>query len=729
MFLCKPPEGPQFEEGCHFPNYLLLRSMWRVSCNLFFILFVAVNIVACVDEEDQASDPTVLSVVAADALEVRRQIVARDLLAAFPTRFEQAEQAFSAAGVAAKSGDLDTARDLAIQAARAYRTATLGIFKVEMLPAARKRLARARPDLPPSVVENASTELTKLAQFLEDVSSRDFEIHEISDSVLGRLVNVDISLENQELAPIKSCPDPVQPEFNDLTVEAPEPGALISRQAIHYLAGQELEVSFRIPSCTTLSQVLLISPLFGGSLELGTNSGGYDPVEDISGAPYYYELVSNIPGGSNDRIVIIRLDFPRFLDGRSINVQLVADSVSGDLRSSVEFTVSLVANLGNQAIMGISETGLRNGFIAGIYDDYGDDGRREPAQDDADDRTLYNPAYRDLELRVADDGIHFAWNVDVVVDHLCDPTALIEGIFHLERDGQQITVHWDLGPDIKFKTFPCIIPSDILILIRGLILIYFEDKAEGIVRNIVQNRINTLLANMQVDPAFIANFQTRAGQIEIHLVLPFNMVTVEVPYGTRRLEEALYFGLALNSGEEVGIIASGRPRVCFGGESPPVDCAREPDAAGLFNWNANVPVPSPWQVTEFGTIAYFKERHKAWKELRGLRRKTANLPFPDRNVAALVGRLGAKGLPSSTFTKSAFTTHFIGEPCTITAQEVAQDRLAFGANDHRFLNVQELGTGTRQITVFWPPSDTLDPCPRSEAPIDTLISGSSLLQQ
>jgi len=172
-------------------------------------------------------------------------------------------------------------------------------------------------------------------------------------------------------------------------------------------------------------------------------------------------------------------------------------------------------------------------------------------------------------------------------------------------------------------------------------------------------------------------------------------VTIEVPYGRLRLEEAVNFGLALNPNEQVLITASGLGDVCVLDGSPPPGCHRKKTGpAGLFNWTANVPVPTPWPCSSNGTCAYFQQRHQAWKRLEGFRRDESKLPFPGQNVGVLVARL------ASTTATSRYL--LVDGACTVTAT-VGLNRLAFGANDYRYAGAGEFGTGTRRLSITWPP--------------------------
>ena len=650
----------------------------------------------------------------ADVVEVRGQLVARGLIAAAPARFAPAEAGLAAAAKSAQAGRLAQADAEAARAARRYRAAFLDLVEDDLLPAARTRLAESADELAPEVAAEASRALSLTARRVEDARGEVYDVGTLSDLAFNSLVADQTLPDDRELAPIEPCPDPVQPDIADLRLSAPAPGQLSSRGDVRYLVGRALDVSLRIPGCTRLTDVALASPRFaGGRLTLGTDGGGYDPIEGQVGVAYYYEQRSNESDGAGGRIVGLRLHFPGHRDGRSYRVELTARSVAGNLAASQEFTLAQVEGVNRNAVLSISEADLRNGFIAGIYDDYGDDGVRPKDPAAGVDRTLKNPSYKDLVLEIREDGIHFAWQVEAVVENFCDASVGMNGIFHLERNGANVNVVWDNGPNVGIDFLPCVIPTPIGIAVMTAVQIYFENRTEDTVRQEIQQRVAARFGGPAV--LLIVTLPLRDRELLVDLDLGPS-VTVKVPYATRRLEEAQELGLAVPADEANAIVARGLPQLCFSGELTPQDCVREVATGGLFNWNTNVPVPSPWFVSELGTVGYQKERHKAWKELMGLRRESAKLPFPGDNVGALVVR-------AETAPTGGGTTVFAGEPCDVTLAEEGtggEMRLGFGANDHRFIGVQELGSGMREITVAWPPIAP-DECRQATPPTQLLI--------
>jgi hypothetical protein len=365
-----------------------------------------------------------------------------------------------------------------------------------------------------------------------------------------------------------------------------------------------------------------------------------------------------------------------------------------------DLVVSAVWDVGGARTLSISEHQMRNELVAGQYADFGDDGRQK-----ADVADLIQPSYAALTADIAPDGVHFRSKVkgDLPV---CDVTISARGRFHLLNNGPQVLVEWDEGPNVGI-TMPilCEIAGVVLEPLRIAARIAAESFVAGKVAGEVQEEVDHLIAQLSgggPNPAlFIQRFEAREDELLVVLNIPGEHVAIEVPYGRLRLDEAASLGLPLFPGEQVLIMASGLTDVCILGGGPPQGCERKKTGpAGLFNWSANVPVPTPWPCSDNGTCAYFEERHQAHKRLEGYRREPFRLPFPGQNVGALVAR---------TANATSASSYLLADgPCTITPGP-GLDRLAFGANDHRYVGAAELGSGTRRVSVTWsPPTAGLD---------------------
>jgi hypothetical protein len=370
------------------------------------------------------------------------------------------------------------------------------------------------------------------------------------------------------------------------------------------------------------------------------------------------------------------------------------------LTTQYEFTLVMVKDVNNAtATFTISETEIRNNFIVSIYEQFGDDGSYDPESG----FTLYNPSYENLDLRIENDGVHFGWQVKAAIEDWCNPTITASGRFHLEQDGTGIRVIWDEGPDadIDFALY-CDAPASLLGPTYALVMALYQDSVEDKVRSRIQERIDILQAAFGVDVMFINTIETRTDELQVVLNLPLPSVTIEVPYGTNRLNEhePWNYGMALNSGEQVVVIGRGLTTVCGKDGYGTNSCNIKSGPAGLFN---PPPIPSPWEG-----LVYEKQRHDAWKALQYLPRDGTRLPMPPKNVAALVAKLGNGATDSQP--------KLVGSPCFITARNEGEDRLVFGANDYSDSG-DEKGNGTWQITVGWPPVRIDNHCcPEPEPP-------------
>lgn len=219
----------------------------------------------------------------------------------------------------------------------------------------------------------------------------------------------------------------------------------------------------------------------------------------------------------------------------------------------------------------------------------------------------------------------------------------------------------------------------------------------------MQHEVNDLTAALD-DTAFLflQSVQTLPGEIQILFDLPRDNVTIDVPYGRLRTNDPFNHGLALNPGDSVFAVASGLASVCGINGEEHDSCNTLVNPNGLFNWNGPVGIPSPWELTEFNIYKYFEERHKARRELIGVRRDIEQLVFGDENVGVLMGRLGnATGIAPH---------RLMNEVCVVVARDGGEDRLAFGTNDIRYLNARENGFGSYEVSIVWDESLSANDC-------------------
>jgi len=661
----------------------------------------------------------------ATLLQTRRQVLQLELIGkTAPQEFLRAERVYRDVLLKIKSRDIPTARELAKEAVYAYRQAMLHFLKSGPIRVAREQLSNKGRKLTREQRTIAKGFLANLETALHVNEGVEFNIRGVTEFVFSQLaildqILIDPSRLSGEFEGGQACPKEVQPEIFSAVISTPVPKDLLVRGEIFYVAGGELDITLLVSACSTVVKVFFIQPrAVSGTIEFETEATTSDSIEGSIENPYYYTVLGREAVDEERWREHIRLHFPNRGEGRTYLARIHVESIKGTLANDFEFTLVEVAEVQPQAVISLSANELRNGFIAGIYQDFGDDGVRVEHQDGEEKRTLKDPAYEDLEFRITEDGINFSWNVKVIIPGFCDPTIYMAGRFHLDRSGNNINVVWDDGPRVNIEVpllckLPLAILDPILVFFGG----YIHNLVEEKVRDVVQQQVNQLTRNLAGIVILINTFQYRTDELRIALsVGELPRVAIDVPYGRLRLEEAFLYGMALNPDERVLILASGLTAVCST-EGSPLECQIKTGPAGLFNWDANVPVPTPWRISEFGTVAYFEERHKAWKALEGVRRNLSRLPFPEENAVALVGRLA----------NEAFTSRYryLGASCLITTRSSGEDRLVFGANDYRYVGAREFGSGFWRVTIVWVQTGSIGSsgrCPESDE-LSDLIDG------
>jgi hypothetical protein len=505
--------------------------------------------------------------------------------------------------------------------------------------------------------------------------------------------NADVIVSPIDVDPILLCP-PTTPVFGPLAVTVPSPGKILSHAPIHYTTGNTVDIAFRLPDCTGVSEVRY------GTVVLGTESGGID-------APSaYYEILSDSPVRGGGHVTTLRLHLSSSLgQGGAGVVRLTASSVIGIApTATAELTLSRVKDIGAPASFSISEQELHNGLVASVYNQFGDDG---DFTDPSSGKHFYDPVYSSNWLRIEPDGIRFNQRFAMSAT-ACDPVVNTSGRFHLAKSGTDVEVVWDSGPtvDTDFDLLCSIVTLGIPQIVAAFVdppIDTIKDRVEGMVDSALAASGCGALCASQID-----SFSMLTDELRVNLAPrdlsgnPLERILIEIPYNTNHTEYPFSYGVPLRSGDKVVVMPAGRQQACTtAGTASSSTCAKAPTApSGLFNWNTNVPVPNPWVL--YGTVyAYYEERHEARNQLVGLTRDAAKLPLPTRQPASLVAR---RGNGTSNSSRGSAAT-----PCRVDARAGGQDRVAFGANDYRSASGWDYGSGTYRITLgFLPTATTLD---------------------
>ena len=490
--------------------------------------------------------------------------------------------------------------------------------------------------------------------------------------------------------------------ITDFQVLSVAPGTILPRPPIYYVAGRQVDIAMTIPACTGIQHVQ-----YGGvDIPLGS-------VDGVEQAQKFYTIERDEPLPGDLHRVTIRLHLHSLGRGNSTKVRVTAASIVGTLANFQEITLVDVKEVGGTVAVSISANELRNNFFAGIYDKFGDDARHVPAPGEGGN-TSYDPSYSYLPLTggsrflLGADGITLAQRFTVQVDNWCDQRISVAGRFQLVRNPPApLEVQWDKGPSISMSQgVHCdaveglVMPAWIL---RGL----EEAHGKRELRSQVQTFVDESLGSCDIlDCAYVvSSVVTSTHDMVVQLLLTFPRVVIEVPYNTRDVESPFNTGLALNPNESVAVLVSGVLDVCLdGGGANSGSCqSTKTGPKGLFNWNANSPVPYPWQL--YGDYyQYFEERAKARAALVGFTRESGRLPRGNDNPAALLVRLG-NGESNDTIRRTGFK-------CGLTARPDIEDRAAFSANDYRSPSNNEYGSGTWRIVIGFAPgvAESLGAC-------------------
>lgn len=536
-----------------------------------------------------------------------------------------------------------------------------------------------------------------------------------------------------DLIAVTPCTTETAPEISAVEVSTPVPWEILSHGSIHYVTGSAVDVALTMPSCMAVTDIL------AGDFSLVEAERNNDGIEQTSNL---YDLLSDeaLPDGHR---VTYRLYFSNAHDGSSseyrFQVQnslrrLATNDSTTDFRDLLvptaehEFTLVEVLEVSAGAVpsVSMSEAELRNRFILGIFNNYGDQGRYEQLGDEGNvAHVTYDPSYDDLELQITPSGIRFGYSVKYSLDDYCDPKARVEGEFQLMYADGQLWPAFSEGPSVVDLDFSdedveelyCDVPAAIAdAVIGGLTLTYFNlvsvvtRLAEDQLKQEIQEQINTFVDSS----AFIADgwLELYEDELRVPLDLYLPGVTIQVPYNIDRIEQPYGAGLALNAGDAVlvtsqGVVGVGRENNGI----PPTDTVPI-GSQGLFNIDRNVPEPIAdyYFTTSDGQVILIPERLEALQALTTLERSytylgdkyPATLPLSGDNVGALVGRL-AYGFDV------AGPRQLISLGELFSVPDTAPARLAFGRNDIGPAIGKDVfsvtsgtyGSGSHHVSISW----------------------------
>lgn len=494
------------------------------------------------------------------------------------------------------------------------------------------------------------------------------------------------------------------PAISGVTIVASPSSQLLDRNPVYYLEGNELDISFRVPSCNYVTRVNYGSGYLTSAPRTQCGDiGNYDC------QPNFYQVIRDVISPSGEHDLTIRLKLTNAVgDGAAIPVSVVVESALGQVGHA--FTLSRVIDVSPQpSFVSFSATEIHNAWVAGVFESFGDDGRFElcdgaPCPPDVpSDTVAYAPDYQQTDAWIATDGIHVRMAYSVEVPDWCNPTVVVNGVFHINND---LTVDWVQGPDADLDfAFYCDAIGGFL---QGIIAGFGEDAAEGAMRDAIAANLDSLIGGSA--PLGLLGFDYLSGEVRARFISPADSIAVELPYDPYYLHNASTRGIPLRAGERVLVSSSGLVAGCEGFITPGQTCwGASLGANGVFNWwnggttSGSVPVPAP------SSTVPGNERWEARQALTGLARTSTELPRPDLKVGALLGRFA--GWPSGT------SSSLVGAGGCGFYSGTEMQLLGLGPNDRTHASGYVWGVGKRRVFLTFRDVD-ITACNSASNPAD-----------
>ena len=361
------------------------------------------------------------------------------------------------------------------------------------------------------------------------------------------------------------CDTTVVAEIFESQVSSPDP--ILQSSPIYYIEGAVTEVSLTLPSCIKVQNVQVNGD------DIPEYYEGFIPIDSI---PIYYYIVSDEPLPDDQHVVTVGIKIHKQKRGSSYPTKIIVGNNyrPNDPSGSFNLTIVDVKYVNpRDTYMSFSQAELNNRFNYGIFQDF------------SEDDELYSPGYNPLSIKP--DGIHFNWQFKNKINNWCNPTFYVDGVFTLEphvdeydinnngeTDDYIIKVVWregdDIvsGPDVRHDVaFHCDIVGSVLIYYHIALALAEEGIKDRIVNSLQKEFLEITdsfdCTNIDCNSVLAPSvFETYVDELRIKLFLPTSKVVVEVPYFGLSDANPVGHGFALNSGDEVLMLASGWLTVC-----------------------------------------------------------------------------------------------------------------------------------------------------------------------
>jgi hypothetical protein len=507
---------------------------------------------------------------------------------------------------------------------------------------------------------------------------------------------------------------------------------ILTRDSIAYVAGDAVDVTLTIPICTAVTGVLY------GTSDLSAAAS-------FDSAPASYSIVSNVVTTFNGQPALattVRIQSTNLGSGTSVPITIKLSSVSGGLSASFQFTEAQVSAVNAPMRVTISETQLKNDYVASMYRTFGDfDELWEQQPDGSRQRTGYDLSWSEIGFnsstgRYAGTGIRLekgavAFSMDFTGDTPgCDGRAHVDGRLSLvpaeEPAWDSVQLTWLSGPNASSNqgVLCSLVSGGMANIVHQLVFEHggVQDSIQQQIAQQIEGSFRASEGLIQVCPGCrVLDVKVGSGRIDIYAAPPMPRVRVKVRADDARDDTNLLSnGLLLPPGMYVGVVAGGRFDTCISANgAPATSCERLSVASdGIFNWSgADVPVPNPWETGANGVTAYHEPRQKARSRLKGVVRTTSLLPAPDLTVDSLIGRT-SDGLRVSN--KGQIKTGCMVPPSLAGRS----NRLSLEVNDIPVVGTNPPARGALEATILVPDLDSLSKLLFSSSP--PCVTGSKL---
>jgi hypothetical protein len=417
----------------------------------------------------------------------------------------------------------------------------------------------------------------------------------------------------------------------------------------------------------------------------------------------------------------LRIEFVNHGEEASAPMAIHVGASNGTGLATHAFTLVAVAAVNAPIVMTLGETRIRNEYLVGIYERFGDTGLMGVDDDGNPKRLAYNVDWRALpddpashlgtDIRVLDGSVRFAlgFTADLPV---CDGPGRVWGSFTLQPDAVDASIlrlEWLDGPhhEVNADTF-CALGSlgiSELIIAGAKIVMEIRDGTTAAIRANLEQALGFPGGMRQVPFTRFLAAEIGDGRIDVHAAIPIPHVRIRTTqaYMVDRTANPGY-AMALPTGIDV-LLASGGLY-----QSTSYPYAPDPaehgalllDAGGAFNWaeDETVPVPNPWESAS-GRAAYFPERHEVWQRLQGIVRDPAKLPSRRAPGGALLARLGSV----SSLDPRRVAAVADAPACVVRSRSEPGDGLLVGLNDDPQIDGTSPAWGSLDVSVVIPASE------------------------